>query len=129
MVFPGLAKAEYEFGQTRPTSSGKKLPSDVLHLSCSLQQLRNPNLQPRGEKSRIPRAPQVPAAPQQSQSLRHLQFPTPGLVKAQPGAILSSQAVLLLLIPAKLPLDNDPEAKGGKGTLPPEGSQSNTATK
>lgn len=123
MAFPGLAKAEYEFGQTRSTSSGKKLPSDVLHLSCSLQQLRNPNLQPRGEKSRIPRAPQ------QSQSLRHLQFPTPGLVKAQPGAILSSQAVLLLLIPAKLPLDNDPEAKGGKGTLPPEGSQSNTATK
>lgn len=45
------------------------------------------------------------------------------------GAILTSQAVLLLLIPAHLPLEKDPEAKGRKGTLPPEGIQSNTTTK
>lgn len=42
MLLPGLAKTEYELGQARSTSSGKKLPSDVFHLSYSLQQLKKP---------------------------------------------------------------------------------------
>jgi len=40
--------------------------------------------------------------------------------KPQPDAILTSQAVLLLITPAHFLLQKDTEAKGRKGTPPPQ---------